>query len=141
MMYMTYSRKCESRILVVMVDYFIDATLVDLNAIVRRMRQALRSGQLTREQFDDLRSVGIVAQGTPIAGGEAMLAVIEASVSIGRRDVYNAQRRAGIIQGLMGRTTGGFCASHYRWSDDLADVAAALGVELIHCEWPGFDIP
>lgn len=134
----SYARKCARRIRLVMVDHCADATLVDFDAV---LAQALRSGQLTRQQFDVVRFAEIVAQGTPNNGDDAILAVIEPSVSINQHDVQNVHRHAGIIQELTGRTTAAFCVAHYRWSDGLADIAAGLGVTLIHYELPGFDIP
>ena len=136
-----YARKCARRIRLVMVDHFVNATLADLDAIDDLTASARRSGQLTRQQFDDVRVEDIIAQGTPAAGDAAILAVIESSISISQQDVRNARRRAGMIQELTGRAAAAFCVSHYRWSDDLAGIAAALGVTLIHYDLPGFDIP
>ena len=134
----SYARKCARRIRLVMVDHFVDATLVDFDAV---LVPALRSGKLTRQQFDVVQFAEIVAQGTPDNGDSAILAVIEPSVSIDQQDVQNVHRYAGIVQELTGQTTAAFCVAHYRWSDDLADIAAGLGVTLIHYELPGFDIP
>lgn len=136
-----YARKCAHRIRLVMVDHFAGATLADLDAIDDLTASARHSGQLTRQQFDDVRVVDIIAQGTPVAGDAAILAVIESSISISQQDVRNAHRRAGMIQELTGRTAAAFCVSNCRWSDDLAGVAGALGVTLIRYELPGFDIP
>lgn len=133
-----YTRKCACRIGLVLVDHFADATLVDFD---HTLVQARRSRQLTRQQFDDVRVVDIIAQGTPDDGDAPILAVIATSLSINQQDVRNAHRRAGMIQELMGRTAAALCVAHYRWSDDLTDIAAGLGVALIHYELPGFDIP
>lgn len=133
-----YTRKCARRIGLVLVDHFADATLVDFD---HTLVQARRSRQLTRQQFDDVRVVDIIAQGTPDDGDAPILAVIATSLSINQQDVRNAHRRAGMIQELMGRTAAALCVAHYRWSDDLTDIAAGLGVALIHYELPGFDIP
>ena len=136
-----YTRKCARRIRLVLVDHFADATLVDFDA---SLIQARRSGRLTRQQLNDIRVADIIAQGTPLdndAGDTAILAVIETSLSLNQQDVRNAHRRAGMVQELTGRAAAAFCVSHYRWSEDLADIASGLDVTLIHCELPGFDIP
>ena len=135
----SYRAKCESRIQLVLVDHFADAALVDFDSILVRARQ---SGRLTRQQFDDVRVVDIVAQGTSdfAAPGDApILAVIATSLSLNQQDVRNARRRAGMIQELTGQTTAAFCVACHRWSDDVADVAAGLGVTLIDHALPGFD--
>ena len=120
----SYARKCARRIKLVMVDHFADTTLVDFDAILVPAR---RSGQLTRQQFDDVRVADIIAGGTPGAVDDVSLAVIESSISFNRQDARNALRRANMIQELAGRTTAAFCVAHCRWSDDLADIAASLG--------------
>ena len=121
-----------------MVDHFADATLVDFDAILVPAR---RSGQLTRQQLDDIRVADIIGPGTLDDSGVPVLAVIETSLSINWQDVCNVPLRANMIQELTGRTATAFCVAHYRWSDDLANIAASLGVTLIHYELPGFDIP
>ena len=135
----SYRAKCESRIQLVLVDHFADAELVDFDSILIHAR---RSGQLTRQQFDDVRVVDIVAQGTSdaaVAGASTILAVIQTALSLTQQDVRNARRRAGMIQDLTGRTTAAFGVACHCWSDDLADIAAGLGVTLIHFNLPGFD--
>ena len=74
-----------------MVDHFADATLVDFDAILVPAR---RSGQLTRQQFDDVRVADIIAEGTPGALDDVILVVIESSISLNQQDVRNALRRA-----------------------------------------------
>lgn len=136
-----YSRKCASRIILVLVDHFVAGTLADLDDV---LIQARRNGQLTRQQFNDVGFADIIAQGTPLdhdAGDAPILAVIETALSLNQQDVRNAHRRAGMVQELTGRTTAAFCVAHYLWSDDLANIAAGLGVTLIHHELPGIDIP
>ena len=140
----SYEAQCASRIGLILIDYLDDVALADLGAIDASLIQARRSGQLTRQQLNDIRVADIIAQGTPLdsdADDAAILAVIETSLSLNRQDVRNAHRRAGMIQELTGRAAAAFCVAHYRWSDDLADIAAGLGVTLIHYELPGFDIP
>lgn len=134
-----YSRKCAGRIILVLVDHFVAATLADLDDV---LIQARRNGQLTRQQFNDVGFADIIAQGTPLdgdAGDAPILAVIETALSLSQQDVRNAHRRAGMIQRLTGRTTAAFCVACHRWSDDVADLAAKLGVALIHHNLPGFD--
>ena len=120
----SYARKCARRIKLAMVDHFTDATLVDFDAIPVPAR---RSGQLTRQQLDDIQVADIIAPGTPDDSGVPVPAVIETSLSLNRQDARNALRRANMIQELTGRTATAFCVAHYRWSDDLADIAASLG--------------
>ena len=134
-----YTRKCAGRIILVLVDHFVAATLVDLDDVLIRAR---RSGQLTRQQFNDVGLADIIAQGTPLdgdAGDGPILAVIATALSLNQQDVRNASRRAGMIQELTGRTTAAFGVACHCWSDDVADSAAALGVVLIHFNLPGFD--
>ena len=134
-----YSRKCAGRIMMVLVDHFVAATLADLDDV---LIQARRNGQLTRQQFNDVGFADIIAQGTPLdrdAGDAPILAVIETALSLNQQDVRNARRRAGLIQDLTGQTTAAFCVACHRWSDDVADLAAKLGVALIHHNLPGFD--
>ena len=135
----SYIAQCERRIRLVLVDHLDDVTLADLDAIDASLVEAMRYGKFTRQQFDDVRVVGIIARGFDHSGD--LLAVIEASLSISQQDVHNAHRRAGIVRELTGRTTVAFCVTHYRWPEDLADIAAALDVRLIHYELPGIDIP
>ena len=112
-----YARKCARRIKLVMVDHFADATLVDFDAILVPAR---RSGQLTRQQLDDIQVADIIGPGTLDDSGVPVLAVIETSLSLNRQDARNALRRANMIQELTGWTTADFCVAHCRWSDDLA---------------------
>lgn len=138
----SYEAQCASRIGLILIDHLDDVTLADLGAIDASLIQARRRGQLTRQQLYDVRVADIIAQGTPVdsdAGADPILVVIEASLSLNQQDVRNARRRAGMVQELTGRTTAAFCVAHYRWSDALADIAAGLGVTLIHHELPAFD--
>ena len=129
----SYARKCARRIKLVMVDHFADATLVDFDAILVPAR---RSGQLTRQQLDNIRVADIIAPGTLDDSAVPVLAVIETSLSLNQQDVRNALRRANMIQELTGWTTAAFCVAHYRWSDDLANIAAGRGITLIHYKLP-----
>ena len=132
-----YSRKCAGRIILVLVDHFAAATLADLDDVLIHAR---RNGQLTRQQFNDVGLAdNITAQGTPLdsdASDGPILAVIETALSLTQPDVRNAHRRAGMIQRLTGRTTAAFCVACHRWSDNIADIAAKLGVALIHHNLP-----
>ena len=87
----SYARKCARRIGLVMVDHFADATLVDFDAILVPAR---RSGQLTRQQLDNIRVADIIAPGTPDDSDVPVLAVIESPLSLNQQDVRNALRRA-----------------------------------------------
>ena len=134
-----YTRKCAGRIILVLVDHFVAATLVDLDDV---LIQARRNGQLTRQQFHDVSLADITAQGTPLdgdAGAGPILAVIATALSLNQQDVRNASRRAGMIQELTGWTAVAFCVACHCWSDDVAAIAAGLGVTLIHFNLPGFD--
>ena len=140
----SYEAQCALRIGLILIDHLDDVALADLGAIDASLIQARRRGQLTRQQLYDVRVADIIAQGTPVdsdAGADPILVVIEASLSLNQQDVRNALRRAGMVQELTGRTTAAFCVAHYRWSDALADIAAGLGVTLIHHELPAFDTP
>ena len=55
---------------------------------------ARRSGQLTRQQLDDIRVADIIAPGTLDDSDVPVLAVIETSLSLNQQDVRNALRRA-----------------------------------------------
>ena len=137
----SYEDECRRRIRLVILDYLRGASLADLSRIDEHLEQARHNGRITRQEFDQVRVIDIIAQGTPADGQSEILAVVEASVSLNEQDVRNAARRAALIRNLLGEDTAAFCVSHYRWSDTLAGVAAALGVTLIHYELPGFDIP
>ena len=137
----SYEDECRRRIRLVILDHLRGASLADLSRIDEHLEQARHNGRITRQEFDQVRVIDIIAQGTPADGQSEILAVVEASVSLNEQDVRNAARRAALIRNLLGEDTAAFCVSHYRWSDSLAGVAAALGVTLIHYELPGFDIP
>ena len=137
----SYEDECRRRIRLVIVDHLRGAFLADLSRIDEHLEQARHNGRITRQEFDQVRVIDIIAQGTPADGQSEILAVVEASVSLNEQDVRNAARRAALIRNLLGEDTAAFCVSHYRWSDALGEFAAALGVTLIHYELPGFDIP
>ena len=137
----SYEDECRRRIRLVIVDHLRGASLADLSRIDEHLEQARHNGRITRQEFDQVRVIDIIAQGTPADGQSEILAVVEASVSLNEQDVRNAARRASLIRNLLGEDTAAFCVSHYRWSDALGEFAAALGVTLIHYELPGFDIP
>lgn len=121
-----------------MVDHFADATLVDFSAISVPAR---RSGQLPRQQLDDIRVADIIAPGTPDDSGVPVLAVIETSLSLNRQDARNALRRANMIQdspaGLRRLSALPITAGRMTWSI----LPPPSGVTLIHYELPRFDIP
>ena len=134
----TYERKCAEKIDAILVDHFHYAVEYDRTTLTDRLVQARHDRLLSSEEYQDARSVDIVAREKPTPGVAEHLAVVEASITFNRNDLETAARRATIIGRVFGLRTDAFVATNAPWPNEVDEVARQLGVTIVRYFLPEF---
>ena len=134
----SYEKKCAENLPVILHQHIIDVVVLDRASIQNELLAARRSGVIDSAQLVDANHVDIVCKGRSDESGDDVVAAVETTFTMNQNDVDTARRRADILRRVFhSQRVMAFCASHAMWSDELAEVAADVGVILVQHEEPG----
>ncbi len=104
-------------------------SLPDEDAVDR----ALRSGTLSKAQFEDVLALDAVARARPRDGDDEVVLAIEISLQVDRRDVERAARRAAILRRVFGSLVQAVAAGQSALPQAV-EAAGEFGVLLLAAE-------
>ena len=134
----SYEKKCAENLPVILHQHIIDVVVLDRASIQNELLAARRAGVIDSAQLVDANHVDIVCKGRSDESGDDVVGAVETTFTMNQNDVDTARRRADILRRVFhSQRVMAFCASHAMWSDELAEVAADVGVILVQHEEPG----
>ena len=134
----SYELKCAEQIDAVLDGHLSSAVLADRERVNTLLRNARRTGLISRAELQDGYNVDIIARPYDDADGTDILAVVEASVTFNRQDLETVTRRAALIGRITGVVTAGYLVTHHDWPTDMDTTARELGVTIVQYALPQY---
>ncbi len=134
----SYELKCAEQIDAVLDGHLSSAVLADRERVNTLLRNARRTGLISREELQDGYNVDIIARPYDDADETDILAVVEASITFNRQDLETVTRRAALIGRITGVVTAGYLVTHHDWPADMDTTARELGVTIVQYALPQY---
>ena len=134
----SYELKCAEQIDAVLDGHLSSAVLADRERVNTLLRNARRTGLISRAELQDGYNVDIIARPYDDADGTDILAVVEASVTFNRQDLETVTRRAALIGRITGVVTASYLVTHHDWPTDMDTTARELGVTIVQYALPQY---
>ena len=127
----SYELKCAEQIDAVLDGHLSSAVLTDRERVNTLLRNARRTGLISREELQDGYNVDIIAHPYDDVDETDILAVVEASITFNRQDLETVTRRAALIGRITGVVTAPYLVTHHDWPTDMDTTARELGVTIV----------
>ena len=134
----SYELKCAEQIDAVLDGHLSSAVLADRERVNTLLRNARRTGLISREELQDGYNVDIMARPYDDAAETDILAVVEASITFNRQDLETVTRRAALIGRITGVVTAAYLVTHHDWPTDMDTIARELGVTIVQYQLPQY---
>ena len=134
----SYELKCAEQIDAVLDGRLSSAVLADRERVNTLLRNARRTGLISREELQDGYNVDIIARPYDDADETDILAVVEASITFNRQDLETVTRRAALIGRITGVITAAYLVTHHDWPTDMDTTARELGVTIVQYQLPQY---
>ena len=134
----SYELKCAEQIDAVLDGLLSSAVLADRERVNTLLRNARRTGLISREELQDGYNVDIIAHPYDDADETDILAVVEASITFNRQDLETVTRRAALIGRITGVVTASYLVTHHDWPTDMDTTARELGVTIVQYKLPQY---
>ena len=134
----SYELRCAEQIDAVLDGHLSSAVLADRERVNTLLRNARRTGLISREELQDGYNVDIMARPYDDAAETDILAVVEASITFNRQDLETVTRRAALIGRITGVVTTAYLVTHHDWPTDMDTIARELGVTIVQYQLPQY---
>lgn len=131
----SYEDRCRARIDSILVHHLDNPNLVDLARFRDAMQQIRAQGIISRNEYQQVREIDIVAGDIAADSTVTRYAVVEVSYTVNNDDIDKAALRSAIVQRGVGVPTDAFFITANAWPESLAEYAADKGVTVIRYDY------
>lgn len=131
----SYEDRCRARIDSILVHHLDNPNLVDLARFRDAMQQIRAQGIISRNEYQQVREIDIVAGDIAADSTVTRYAVVEVSYTVNNDDIDKAALRSAIVRRGAGVPTDAFFITANAWPESLAEYAADKGVTVIKYEF------
>lgn len=126
-----YTDECRRYIDAILIYHVDDPMPVNPDQFRKELRQILVRGVISRDEYQQVREIDIMAYDA--AGGSAIAeyAVVEVSVTPNSGDIDKAVHLCALVRRATGIAARAFCIAASPWPEALAEYAAARNVTVI----------